>query len=94
MSSSLQFLCEAVTRHLDTPSPKLHPSIPSLAVHSLPSSQTTPLGPRLEVTEVMSALFLLGELWEVEVEVIRRHLVSCLFAAGLGDRGTEVCTHS
>ena len=26
----------------------------------------------------------------VETEAVRRHFVSCLFAAGLGDRGTEV----
>ena len=25
-----------------------------------------------------------------ETEAVRRHFVSCLFAAGLGDRGTEV----
>jgi hypothetical protein len=86
-----KFLCEAVTHHLDSPSPKLRPSIPSLAVHSVPSSstQTTPPCPRLEVAEVTSALFLLGELWGVETEVVRRQFVSSLFAAGLGDRGTE-----
>ena len=26
----------------------------------------------------------------METEAVRRHFVSCLFAAGLGDRGTEV----
>ena len=26
----------------------------------------------------------------METETVRRHFVSCLFAAGLGDRGTEV----
>ena len=85
----LQFLCEAVVRYLDTPAPKLRPSIPSPALNSLPT-ETTPSRPRLEVTEVTSALFLLGELWEVEMDTVRRYFVSSLFAAGLGDRGTEV----
>ena len=26
----------------------------------------------------------------METETVQRHFVSCLFAAGLGDRGTEV----
>lgn len=85
----MQFLCDTVTSFLDSPSPKLRPSIPSVAVRTLPLSATP--SQNLEVTEFTSALFLLGELWGVEVDTVHRHFVSCLFAAGLGDRGKEVC---
>ena len=87
---SLQFLCESVTRYLNSPAPKLPPLIPISTINST-SAQATPTNLGLEVREVTGALFLLGELWGVEVDVVRRHLVTCLFAAGLGDRGTEVC---
>ena len=86
---SLQFLCDSVTRCLDAPLPKLHPLIPSVAIRTLPSPATP--SPSLGVTEVTNGLFLLGELWGVEVDTVHVHWVSCLFAAGLGDRGREVC---
>ena len=46
--------------------------------------------PHLEVAEVTGGLVLLGELWGVELDRVHCHFTSCLFAAGLGDRGTEV----
>ena len=87
-----QFLCDSITRCLDPPILKLRPSSPSAAVRTLPSPATA--SPSLGVTEVTSGLFLLGELWGAEVDTVHTHWVSCLFAAGLGDRGNEVCESS
>lgn len=87
----LQFLCDTVVAFLDSPPPKLHLLISSVAIRSLmPASSTAP---NLEVTEFTSALFLLGELWRVEMDAVHKHLVMCLFAAGLGNRGREVRMH-
>ena len=88
---SLQFLCDTVVTFLDSPVPKLHPSISSVAIRSLTPASTS--APSLEVTEFTSALFLLGELWGVEMDAVHKQLVICLFAAGLGNRGREVRTY-
>ena len=37
-----------------------------------------------------SRLFLLGELWGLEMDAVHTHHTSSLFAAGLGDQGREV----
>ena len=60
-------------------------SVNSIAIQPLTSSATN-----LEVTEFTGGLFLLGELWGVEMDTVHTHHTSSLFAAGSGDQGREV----
>ena len=55
------------------------------------SSSSSSSSSSVEVVEFEDFVFLLAELWRVDVDGVRKHWTACFFAAGLGERGREVC---
>ena len=81
-----QFLCEAVGISLGSAGPKTVSMISSAAL----KQHTSATIPNIEVSEIEDFIFLLAELWELDIDNIKRHWVLNLFACGHGDHGREV----
>ena len=82
----MQFLCDAVGVLIDS-SPKMLPSVPCLCVQQYVSDGTVP---NVELAEYSDFVFLLSKLWEVDMDAVKLHWVTNLFAAGLVDQGKQV----
>ena len=97
VSLNHQFLCEAVSVYLSQRSnPKMAGTVPSAAITRptammSPPSTSPSSSSSVEVVEFEDYVFLLAELWRVDVDGVRKHWTACFFAAGLGERGREVC---
>lgn len=65
---------------------KTVPMISSVAL----KQHTSATIPNIEVSEIEDFVFLLAELWELDIDDIKRHWVLNLFACGHGDHGREV----
>lgn len=63
------------------------PTVNAIALES--PTATTPL-PQLEVVEFSDFIFLLAQLWGLDIDSIKQHWVCNLFAAGLGEHGRDV----
>ena len=45
----------------------------------------------VELAEYSDFVFLLSKLWEMDMDAVKLHWVTNLFAAGLVDQGKQVC---
>ena len=64
------------------------PSIPCLCVQQFIGDGMVL---NVELAEYSDFVFLLSKLWEVDMDAVKLHWVTNLFAAGLVDQGKQVC---
>ena len=83
----LQFLSEAVTVHLEKQSQPLVSSAPTCQI----LSKTPPDDICVDITEFQDFIFVLSQLWKLDLDVIKSYWVCNLFAGGLIDLGKRVC---
>ncbi|KAL5477525.1 hypothetical protein EMCRGX_G024335 [Ephydatia muelleri] len=81
-----KFLCDAVGVLIHS-SPKMLPSIPCLCVQQFIGDGMVL---NVELAEYSDFVFLLSKLWEVDMDAVKLHWVTNLFAAGLVDQGKQV----
>jgi len=70
----------------DKAPPAVPPTLTCRALEQLPPSNHT------EVASHKDIVLTLADLWGVESDTVRRNWACAFFAAGLGDKGTEVPT--
>lgn len=64
------------------------PSVPCLCVQQFIGDGMVS---NVELAEYSDFVFLLSKLWDVDIDAVKLHWVTNLFAAGLVDQGKQVC---